>query len=122
MPPKIAMGELPPPCSSLKKAMTQNGGEVSLAGLRCCSEATVHPAFHAYRRQLKNWWPDTLHVKYNELGHQGGGDDSRRQCLVRNLLNPSSGGFPEDASSSGQAPTKRTGSKGMGTRSRTGAS
>ena len=40
MPPQMAMGELPPPCSTLKTALTQmEGGEVSLEGLRSCPDA-----------------------------------------------------------------------------------
>ena len=103
MAPKCAMSALPPPCEQLKKSMLDMGAEVSLDGLRGYAvrhgNALVRGAFDAYHRQLANWWPDTLLTRYNELPRQRGADDARRQCLVRYLQSPSSGGFPRDVSS-----------------------
>eukprot|EP00959_Pyramimonas_sp_CCMP1952_P107221 2241874-Pyramimonas_sp.AAC.1 len=67
------------------------GDDVSLEGLRGCEGPLIRNAFDAYHHQLKNWWPETLYMRYNELLHPGTNDDSRRQCLVAYLLNPSSG-------------------------------
>eukprot|EP00959_Pyramimonas_sp_CCMP1952_P152396 3188608-Pyramimonas_sp.AAC.1 len=55
--------------------------------------ALVKGAFKAYHRQLTNWWPDTLLIRYDELS-KGANDDDRRECLVMYLQNPASGGFP----------------------------
>ena len=123
MPPKIDIGQLPPPCVKLKNALTEMGDDVSLEGLRGCEGPLIRNAFDAYHRQLKNWWPETLYMRYNELPHPGTNDDSRRrQCLVAYLLNPSSGGFPadqpggsaEDGDGSPLAKVRRVGDAGNG--------
>ena len=98
MAPKCAIVALPRPCVNLKNSMTEMGVEVSMEGLRGCEAALVNKAFNAYHRQLQNWWPETLLIRYNDLEHQGGHDDARRQCLVRYLQDPVSGGFRRDAS------------------------
>ena len=94
------MSALPPPCEQLKKSIVDMGAEVSLDGLRGYvvrhGNGLVHSAFDAYHRQLMNWWPETLLTRYNELPRKRGADDARRQCLVRYLQNPSSGGYPAD--------------------------
>ena len=89
MPPEIAMDALPPPCLAMKNAMVLMGGEVSVESSRRCASGVVLSAFNAYRRQLQNWWPDTLYVRYSKMS-----DDGKRQCLVAYLQNPASGGFP----------------------------
>ena len=94
------MSALPPPCEQLKKSIVDMGAEVSLDGLRGYvvrhGNGLVHSAFDAYHRQLMNWWPETLLTRYHELPRKRGADDARRQCLVRYLQNPSSGGYPAD--------------------------
>ena len=92
MPPKIAVDALPPPCLAMKTAMVQMGGEVSVETSRRCANGVVQSALNAYRRQLNNWWPDTLYARYSEMS-----DDGKRQCLVAYLQNPASGGFPQEA-------------------------
>ena len=103
MAPKYAMSALPPPCEQLKNSMLEMGAEVSLDGLREHVErhgnCLLSNALNAYQRQLLNWWPETLLTRYNEFPRQRGADDARRQCLVRYLQSPSSGGFPRDVSS-----------------------
>jgi len=54
MPPKTAMGELPPPCVKLKNALTELGVDVSVEGLRGCEGALVRNAFDSDHRQLNN--------------------------------------------------------------------
>ena len=50
MPPQYAMGELPPPCSTLKNALVQiEGGEESLEGL--CPDTMAQSAFQVYHRR-----------------------------------------------------------------------
>ena len=103
MAPKCAMSALPPPCEQLKTSMLEMGAGVNLDGLRGYVDrhgaGLVRTAFNAYQRQLLNWWPETLLTRYHELPRQRGADDARRQCLLRYLLNPSSGGFPRDDAS-----------------------
>ena len=102
MAPKCAMSALPPPCEQLQNSMLDMGAEVSLDGLREYIDrrgnGLVHYAFNAYQRQLLNWWPETLLTRYNELPRKRGADDAMRQCLVRYLQDPLSGGFPRDVS------------------------
>ena len=124
MAPKCAMSALPPPCEQLKKSIVDMGAEVSLDGLRGYvvrhGNGLVHSAFDAYHRQLMNWWPETLLTRYNELPRKRGADDARRQCLVRYLQNPSSGGYPadqpgaEDGDGSPLAKVRRVGDAGNG--------
>ena len=102
MAPKCAMSALPSSCEQLKNSMLEMGAEVNQDGLREYvvrhGNALVHSAFHAYQRQLLNWWPETLLARYNNLPRQRGDDDARRQCLARYLQDPLSGGFPRDVS------------------------
>ena len=105
MPPKVAVDALPPPCLAMKTAMVQMGGEVSVETSRRCANGVVQSALNAYRRQLSNWWPDTLYAKYSEMN-----DDGKRQCLVAYLRNPASGGFPSEALS--DQPQDRGGDRG----------
>eukprot|EP00959_Pyramimonas_sp_CCMP1952_P390455 8181897-Pyramimonas_sp.AAC.1 len=77
MPPKLAMGALPPPCLAMKNAMVLTGGEASVESSRRCASGAVLSAFNAYRRQLQNWWPDALYARHSEMN-----DDGKRQCLV----------------------------------------
>eukprot|EP00959_Pyramimonas_sp_CCMP1952_P342184 7168694-Pyramimonas_sp.AAC.1 len=64
MAPKCAITALPPSCEQLKNTMLEMGAEVNLDGLRAYvvrhGGDLVHSAFHAYQRQLLNWWPGTL--------------------------------------------------------------
>ena len=105
MPPKIAMDALPPPCLAMKNAMVLMGGEVSVESSRRCASGVVLSAFKAYRRQLQNWWPDTLYAQYSEMT-----DDGKRQSLVAYLRNPASAGFSSEALS--DQPEDRGGDRG----------
>eukprot|EP00959_Pyramimonas_sp_CCMP1952_P414175 8677772-Pyramimonas_sp.AAC.1 len=67
-------------------------GGVSVESSRRCASGVVLSAFNAYRRQLHNWWPDTLYAKYSDMDDHG-----KRQCLVAFLRNPASGGFASEA-------------------------
>eukprot|EP00959_Pyramimonas_sp_CCMP1952_P247616 5176330-Pyramimonas_sp.AAC.1 len=80
--------------------MLELGAEVNVEGLRehvaRRGGGLVRSAFNAYQRQLLNWWPGGLRARCRELPRTQGADDARALCLVRYLLNPSSGGFPAD--------------------------
>ena len=79
--------------------MAEIGFDITVEGLRSYISkqgyALVECSFKAYRRQLENWWPDTLLIRYNALAKEGN-DDARKACLVRYLSNPLSGGFAAD--------------------------
>eukprot|EP00959_Pyramimonas_sp_CCMP1952_P403122 8446257-Pyramimonas_sp.AAC.1 len=55
---------------------------------RICCQAWER--FGTMHRQLTNWLPETLFTKSEELPRERGADDSRRQFLVRYLLDPAS--------------------------------
>ena len=83
--------------------MADMGFDITLEGL--CGYISQHGddrqhglvecAVKAYRRQLENWWRDTILIKYNTAKD----DHGKRQCLVAYLLNPALGGFPAEAPS-----------------------
>ena len=74
MPLKCAVDALPPPCTTLLNRMVEMSVDITLAGLRAYidkhgMDRCIKSAFEAYGRQLRNWWPDTLHKRYNDLPH-----------------------------------------------------